>query len=261
MLIDTHCHIHFPDYQDTSVSELLDRARQAGVEKMVLIGTDTVTNQQVAQLSELHQELYYTIGLHPHDAQNEEPIRLADVKKLTTNYPKLVGIGEIGLDYYRNLSPKDTQIAVFRQMLELASQLQLPVVIHDRDAHEDTYQNLKWAVDQWGIRGIIHCFSGDLEFAKKMVDLGFYLSFAGQITFKNAENLRQVAQQIPLKHLLVETDSPYLTPAPHRGKRNEPANVRYTAQKIAEIKKTTLEEVAVQTTQNAMAVFQLDRYS
>ncbi len=257
MLIDTHCHIHFNDYADTTVSELIARAKLAGVEKMILIGTDFETNRQVTTLAPQFSELYCTLGLHPHDASSQKVSDLEIVRKLAAQCQKLVAIGEIGLDYYRNLSPKNVQMEIFEAMMDLACDLQLPIVVHDRDAHEDIYQMIKSKVQSRGIKGVIHCFSGDRDFAQKMMDLDFVLSFAGQITFKNAEVLRDAAKFVPLTSMLVETDSPYLTPVPHRGQRNEPAYVKFTAEKIAEIKQVSFEAVAQQTTANAQRVFKI----
>lgn len=256
MLIDTHCHIHFDDFADTTVEALLERAEQAGVKKMMLIGTDPVTNKQVLEVSAKYPQLHCSLGFHPHDAKDFTPDYLAEVEKMAASV-KVKAIGEIGLDYFRNLSSKEQQIETFEAMCDLASKLHLPIIVHDRDAHDDIVEILVRKAKTKGIQGVIHCFSGDESFAKKMIDIGFYLSFAGNITFKNAENLRQVIRCIPLDSMLIETDSPYLTPVPHRGKRNEPSFVKFVAEQIMSIKNISLEEVAAVTTANAQKVFNI----
>lgn len=256
MLIDTHCHIHFNDYQDTTIEALLENAKQNGVEKMMLIGTDPVTNIQVLEVAAKHPQLNCSLGFHPHDAKDFTVDYLTEVEKMAVN-PKVKAIGEIGLDYFRNLSSKEQQKETFEAMCDLASKLHLPIIVHDRDAHDDIVEILERKAKTKGIQGVIHCFSGDESFAKKMINLGFYLSFAGNITFKNAENLRQVIRCIPLSAMLVETDSPYLTPVPHRGKRNEPSFVKLVAEQISSIKNISLEEVATITSANAQKVFNI----
>ena len=195
------------------------------------------------------------LGVHPHNAKEIDDQTYPTLRGLCRN-GKVRAYGEIGLDFFRNLSPRDIQLKRFREQIGLAKELDLPIVIHDREAHRETLEILKSEkAEESG--GIIHCFSGDYEMAKACLDMGFYISIPGSITFKNAEGSREIVERIPLESLLVETDAPFLTPEPFRGKRNEPSYVRYTAQKVAEIKKVSFEKVAEITTQNALRVYRL----
>lgn len=253
-LIDTHCHIYYKDYTaDWDV--MMARAEKAGVRGMVVIGTDLASSREVCALVQSYPQLYATVGIHPHDADGVADDAMQTLRELVTTNPKVVAIGEIGLDFYRDRSPREEQQRVFRMQLELAKSLGLPVVIHDRDAHEETLAMIR----EVGVtRGVMHCFSGDLSFAKACISQGLYLSIPGTITYANNAMLADVVQGIHLEHLLVETDAPYLTPVPHRGTRNEPSYTLLTAQKIAEIKGVTLEDVARVTTMNAGKLFGID---
>jgi len=253
-LVDSHAHLDFADY-DTDRDAVLERARQAGLKWIVSIGAGAgiESGRRSLLLSREILMVYSTAGIHPHDAKiwsseiADEIIRLA-------KEPKQVAIGEIGLDFAKEYSPREMQETAFREQLKIANELDLPVIIHSRNAHRETLRIIK---DLKPKRGVMHCFSGSLELARQMVKLGFYISIPGVITFKNARTLIEVAQGIPLDRLLVETDCPFLTPEPFRGKRNEPAYVKYVAEKIAQIKSIPFEQVAEQTASNAELLFSL----
>jgi TatD DNase family protein len=254
-LFDTHAHINLAHF-DEDREEVINRMFSGGVEKIVIPGVDLETvNSAIKLAGEYSGKIYAAIGFHPQDAIKWAPENYAELKELAKN-PCVVAIGEIGLDYYWDTSPKDRQYEVLKLQIDLAKELSLPIIIHTRESLDDTLAILKENnADQVG--GIFHCFSGDLEFAKKCIELGFYISFAGNITFKTAQNLRDAAREIPLDKILIETDSPYLTPVPHRGKRNEPAYVQFVAKEIAGLKNISVEEVAKQTYNNAKKVFKI----
>lgn len=252
-LIDTHAHLDFPQF-DGDREEVIERALAAGVKCIVNVGADLASSRRAVALAEEHPQIYAAVGVHPHDAKTLTDEALAELRELT-HHPKVVAIGEIGLDFYRDLSPRDKQREAFKRQLALAQELDKPVIIHDREAHAEVMETLR----RWqGLHGVLHCFSGDLEMARKAIELGFYISIAGPVTFKKARRLAEIVHQLPLKHLLIETDSPYLTPHPHRGKRNEPAYVKLVAQRIAALKEVPPETVARTTTDNARAVFGLE---
>jgi TatD DNase family protein len=213
------------------------------------------SNEAAAALAESHPALYATVGMHPHDAKDVGEDEIEKLKKLATR-PKVIAVGETGLDFYYNHSPHDVQRKVFARFVQFARETKLPLVVHERDAFPDALELLR---QEGGseVPGVIHCFTGDLAAAQAYLDLGFYLSFTGIVTFKNAEPLRDVVRQVPLERIFVETDSPYLTPVPHRGKRNEPAYVRLVAETIAKVKGLALEEVARVTTNNVRALFRI----
>ncbi|MDS1029745.1 TatD family hydrolase [Bacillota bacterium LX-D] len=254
MLIDTHAHLNDPTLLE-DLPEVLQRAAAAGVEKIVNIGYDFPSSQKAAELAAQYSNLYAAVGIHPHDAfQYDE--HCEELKTLAQG-EKVVAIGEIGLDYYRDLSPRDKQQEIFRAQINLAKELKLPIIIHDRDAHGDVLQIMQEEKAN-EVGGILHCFSGSWEMAKECLKLGFYISFAGPVTFKNARRVQEVAQQVPLDWLLVETDCPYLAPEPYRGKRNEPAYVVETAKKIAELREMPFEELAAATKANAQKLFKIN---
>lgn len=258
MLIDTHTHLDDARY-DGDRDAMIERARGAGVGTLVTIGCDLVTSRAAVALADRYPFIYATVGAHPHEVKHIVPGWYEELRELAT-HPKVVGYGEIGLDYHYDHSPRDTQQARFREQIRLARALDLPVVIHTREAQEDTVAILK--EERAGeVGGVFHCFSGDAWLAKDALDLGFYLSFSGVITFQNAAMLREIVRTVPLDRILVETDCPYLTPVPHRGRRNEPAHVRLVAEKIAEIKGPIeaigLEEVGRITSENARRLFKL----
>jgi TatD DNase family protein len=254
MLIDSHAHIQGKEYTG-EVAAVIERARQAGVEKIIAVGGagDMTSNTEAVALAESFPDIYATVGKHPHDAKDVGPEDLAELKELSA-HPKVVAVGETGLDYYYSHSPHEVQRRVFAQFIHMARETELPIVVHERDAAKDAAELLR-AEGEANLRGVIHCFTGDYQAACKYLDLGFYISFTGIITFKNADRLRAVVRQVPLDRMMVETDSPYLTPVPHRGKRNEPAHVRWVAETIAKVKGVDLETVARVTSENVRDLF------
>ena len=256
MLVDTHCHVQTRQF-DKDRTEVLDRALEAGVQTLVCVGYDEPTNRGAQALLTAHDPrltTYATAGLHPHDAKDLTPAILADIESLARS-GNIVAIGECGLDFYRNLSTPEQQRDAFAAQIELAASLDMPLVVHDRDAHESVIEMLR----QHGARrGVMHCFSGNWPLARACLDLGFYISIAGPITFQNAsEELREVVRRTPANRLVVETDCPYLTPQPFRGKRNEPALVRLVAEKTARLRGEDFDAFATQSTANAKALFRL----
>ena len=257
-LIDSHCHLNY-DYAPKTVDDLVREAKAAGVSHLVTIGTEMATLAEIVRISEAHECVYHTAGVHPHDAQKMKDEDLAVLRKAGT-HPKCRAIGEIGLDYHYDHSPHDIQIQRLNEQLEIALSLKQPVIIHSRDGEEDLLKSLtpySKKVAAGIAPGVIHCFTGTAPFAKACVDLGFYISFSGILTFKKADDIREVAASVPLDRILVETDSPYLAPVPMRGKKCEPSMVRFTAQKLAEIRGISFPELAEQTTRNSRAFFRL----
>jgi TatD DNase family protein len=257
-LIDSHCHLNY-DYAPKTADDLIREAKAAGITALVTIGTDLQTISEVQSISEKYEEVYHTIGVHPHDASS---LSDADSELLlrAAKHPKCRGIGEIGLDYHYDNSPREIQKQRLEQQLEIALELAKPIVIHSRDGEEDLLRSLtSYAkrVPTGSIPGVIHCFTGTEAFGRACLDLGFYISFSGIITFKKADEVRACVAAFPLEKLLVETDSPFLAPIPHRGKKCEPAMVKLTAMKIAEVKGVDLETVARVTTENAKRVFRI----
>lgn len=257
MFVDSHCHIDGPEY-DADREEVIARAREAGVTTMLNVGTGDPQSgvfERAATLAEQHEELYCAIGVHPHDAKLFDASaekRLIDLAKQNS---RVIAWGEIGLDYHYDHSPREVQRDVFGRQLAIAGELNLPVVIHSREADEDTVAILRQELSGFSRAGVMHCFGGSLEMAEQAIELGFFISFAGNLTFKKADDLRAIAQKLPLERLLIETDCPYLTPMPFRGKRNEPARVVETAKFLAELKNVTLEDVGRVTTENFERLF------
>jgi TatD DNase family protein len=252
MLIDTHAHLEMREFKN-DLDDVIRRAREAGVEYIVTIGTTVESSRDAVVLADKYDFIYAAIGIHPHEVKDILHPAYEIIRHLS-KHKKVVAYGEIGLDYYYEHSPRGDQKRKFRDMLREARELDLPVIIHDRDAHEDT---LKILSEEWSpeLGGVMHCFSGDIAMAKKVIEMGFSLSIAGPVTFPKAEALREVVKQIPIEHLLIETDAPYLAPQPVRGKRNEPAFVRHTAEAIAQIKGLSFDDVARITSFNAMQLF------
>ncbi|HET6871606.1 MAG TPA: TatD family hydrolase [Sporolactobacillaceae bacterium] len=254
MLFDTHTHLNAEQFEE-DYKEVIERAREAGVSKMVVVGFDQPTIKRAMALIEQYDELYASVGWHPVDAIDLTEKDLDWIEALA-KHPKVVALGEMGLDYHWDKSPVDIQKEVFRVQIQLAKKLKLPIIIHNREATQDIIQIL----DEEGaqdVGGIMHCFSADWEAAKHCLDMNFHISFGGPVTFKNADSTREVAQKIPLDRLLIETDCPYLSPHPFRGKRNEPARVRLIAEQLAVLKGISLEELAQITTQNANRLFHI----
>ena len=256
MLFDTHTHVNDEQF-DNDVAEVIARAQQEGVGKMVVVGFDRPTIEKAIQLIDTYEHIYGCIGWHPVDAIDMTDEDLAWIEDLA-QHPKVVALGEMGLDYHWDKSPKDIQQEVFRKQIRLAKKMKLPIVIHNREATADVISILKEEGAE-EVGGIMHCFSGSAETAIECIDLNFYISLGGPVTFKNAKKPKEVAAQIPLDKLLVETDCPYLAPHPFRGKRNEPAYVKLVAEQIAEIKGIAFEDVARATTKNAEVLFGINR--
>jgi TatD DNase family protein len=249
---DTHCHLNHPDFASDAGS-VWNRAREAGVHTAIVVGYDLASTESALQIAERFDGCWASVGIHPHDAVQCDENALLQLHRLAS-HPRVMAIGEIGLDYYRNLSPKDAQQQALEQQIHLALQLRLPVIIHCRDAYDDLLDILA----RYPLRGVLHCFSGELHHAQRAVEMGWYLGIGGVVTFKNARTLREVVRQVPLDNLLLETDAPYLAPMPHRGKRNEPAYIPLIAQMVASLKNVPLEELATVTTQNARCLFSLE---
>ena len=254
MLIDSHAHLEMPEFRK-DLSEVLQRAKDSGIGYIFTVGTERKDWRRALEIAGSHPSVYAILGVHPHNAREIDEKTYPALKELC-KHEKVKAYGEIGLDFFRNHSPRDVQLKRFREQIALAKELRLPIVVHDREAHQETLEILK--SEKAGENGgIIHCFSGDEEMAKACIDMGFYISIPGSITYKNAERFREIVKSLPLETLLVETDAPFLTPVPFRGKRNEPSYVRYTAEKVAEIKKVSFEKVAEVTTENALRVYRL----
>ncbi|MEH7300966.1 TatD family hydrolase [Neobacillus drentensis] len=252
MLFDTHVHLNADQYNE-DLEEVIARAQEAGVTNMVVVGFDRPTITRAMELVEQYEFLYACVGWHPVDAIDMTDEDLLWIEELAS-HRKVVAIGEMGLDYHWDKSPKDIQKEVFRKQIRLAKKVKLPIVIHNREATADIVDILKEEGAE-EVGGIMHCFSGSAEVAKECVKMNFYISLGGPVTFKNAKKPKEVAAEIPLDKLLIETDCPYLAPHPYRGKRNEPGYVKLVAEEIAEIKELTFEEVADATTRNAKKVF------
>jgi TatD DNase family protein len=253
MLIDSHAHLEMKEF-DNDRNDVIERAKAAGVDFIVTVGTNLRLSRKAVALAGQHENIYATIGVHPHDVGKIDNKTYDDLKELARE-KKVVAYGEIGLDYFRNIAPQAQQIEKFSEQLQLARELNLPVVIHDRDAHD---QSLKMVKSSGIHRGVFHCFSGDYEMARQCLDWGFYLSVPGVVTFNKSKTIQDVVKKVPLSSLLLETDCPYLTPIPFRGKRNEPAYIVHTAKKVAEIKGLSWEEVAAVTAQNTLNLFHIE---
>ena len=253
MLIDSHAHID-DDRFDADREAVLSRARAAGVDLIVNIGADMASSARSVALAEQYPQVYATVGMHPHDAKD---MREQDYQQLVrwAAQPKVVAIGEIGLDYHYDLSPRPVQQEVFLRQLDIARQTGKPFVVHEREAHADTFEIIRSAAK--GLEGVFHCFSGSVETARQYLKLGFYVSIAGPVTFPKSAKTKEVARYVPLDRLLVETDSPYLTPQAFRGRRNEPAYVRLVAEEIASLRELPLEELARATSENACRLFRI----
>ena len=253
-LVDTHAHLDFPRFKKDR-SQVIERAFENELKYIVNIGADLQSSRNSIKLAEQYDNIYATVGIHPHGADKADLEALKELREMAQS-DKVVAIGETGLDFHYDNSPREKQKQAFRAQLRLASNMGLPVVIHAREADEDTVKILKEeGIEKTG--GIMHCFASDKKMARKALDLGLYLAFGGLITFSNLDNLRSIVKDVPLDRLLVETDAPYLTPDPYRGKRNEPLYVKHVAEKIAEIKNISLQEVAETTTKNAEKIYKL----
>jgi TatD DNase family protein len=254
MLIDTHAHLSLPQF-DKDRTEMIKRARDAGIKHIITVGTDSDDCRKAVALAQEHDFISAAVGIHPHDAKTINAETYSLLRELADD-DNVVAIGEIGLDFYRNLSSQEIQVQHFREQLWLAREVSLPVIIHDREAHQKVLQILQEEKAET-MGGVIHCFSGDWEMAKACLDMGFYISIPGTITFKKSEEYHKLVRDLPLDRMLVETDCPFLAPHPFRGKRNEPAYVQYVAKAVAGIKGLGCEAFAEITTQNAQKLFNL----
>lgn len=254
-MIDTHAHLDMEEFAG-DLPGVLARALEAGVTGIISVGIDLPSSVKALELASSHDIVYASVGYHPHNAGEADMEVLGNLAHLASN-PKVVAWGEIGLDFFRRHSPPQCQMEAFERQLDMAGELGLPVIIHDRDAHEALYEILRRKNP--ALNGVIHCFSGDYALAEKLMDMGFYISIPGTVTYKKAEQVREVAERIPLERLLVETDAPFLAPVPCRGKRNEPAFVKHTALEIARLRGIDLQDLARATSGNAEALFKLGK--
>lgn len=252
MLTDTHAHLHFKDYAE-DVPSMLDRARQNGVGFFLNVGTHLACSKQAVAFAERHENVFAAVGCHPHDAQDFKDEDYEEFRKLTS-HPKVVAIGEVGLDFFRNLSPRERQEAVLRKFIGLYKETGLPLLLHIRDAHAETFRILE---EEAGtrVRGVLHCFSGDRAVLEKASAMGLWISFAGNVTYKKNAYLREVLPYVPKDKILTETDSPFLPPEGYRGKRNEPAYMKESALLMAGLLGLSLEDFAALTSRNARELF------
>ena len=250
MLIDSHCHLLSTEYED--VDKEIKNALESGIDKIIINGIDLNTSIEAVELANKYDQVYAAVGIGPEEVLN---ISMEDIDKIDNlcSQKKVIAIGEIGLDYYWTTETKDIQVGILKEMLRIASKNNLPVIVHNRNATEDIYKYLK----EYNVTGIMHCFSGSVETAKEFIKLGFLIGVGGVVTFKNAKKIKEVVKQIPITLISLETDSPYLTPEPNRGKKNSPKNLIYIAQEIAKIKGLPLDEITRQTAVNVVSKFDL----
>jgi TatD DNase family protein len=253
MLVDSHCHLDFPDFS-AELDAIVARARGAGVGRIVTISTRVKRHAQIFAIAEKFPEVFCSVGTHPHYSDQELEIDAARLIAIS-KHPKVVAIGEAGLDYFRNNSPREAQAQSFRQHIQAARETKLPLVIHSRDCDADMAQILREESGKGAFPAVLHCFTGGRDLAFAAMDQGHYVSFTGILTFKNSDALREVAAALPLDRILVETDAPYLAPLPYRGKRNEPAYVAETAKVLADVRGVSADEIACQTTENFFRLF------
>lgn len=255
MYIDTHCHLDSEKY-DEDRAEVIDALKDAGIDYVINPGCNMESSKKSIRLARDNDIIYAAVGVHPHDANElEEDESRFDELKLLAGEGKVVAIGEIGLDYHYDFSPREVQKKWFEKQVKLAKELNLPIIVHDREAHQDTFEIIAREAADGNLRGVIHSFSGSLEMANEYIKMGFFIGLGGVVTFKNAKKPKEVAENIDLEYLLVETDGPYLTPEPNRGKRNNPAYVRHTANYIANLRGMSPEKLAEITTENAKRLF------
>lgn len=253
MLVDSHCHLDFPDFSE-ELDDIVDRARSAGVETLLTICTSITNFDAVRSIAERYDNIYCSVGIHPHNAALEPDIQSRHLVKMA-DHPKVVGIGETGLDYYYDKSPRNRQQENFRTHIRAARETGLPLIVHSREAERDTADILTEEMGKGAYTGVMHCFSSREELADTAMDLGLYISLSGIVTFKNARDLRGIVPRIPDTRLLIETDAPYLAPVPKRGRRNEPSFVIHTASAVARIRQVGLDEIAATTTANFYRLF------
>tara|TARA_Y100000590_G_scaffold231774_1_gene261123 strand:+ start:526 stop:1281 length:756 start_codon:yes stop_codon:yes gene_type:complete len=251
MLTDSHCHLFYDEIQN-DIENIFDRSKQLGVNRFICVGTNINDSAQSLEIAEKYDNVFCSAGVHPHDSKDVGVDYIQQIETMMRS-DKMIAVGEIGLDYYRNISPKKNQIKIFHELLSLADKINKPVIFHNREADNDILDILS---SYPNVIGVSHCFSSTLSTAKKLLDMGYYISFSGNLTFKNS-TLPRVAKYLPLDRLLVETDSPYLSPEPFRGKVNEPGRTRYVAEKLAEIHNVSFELIAKKTTENINNLFSI----
>ncbi|WP_138420028.1 TatD family hydrolase [Aquibacillus sediminis] len=256
MLFDTHVHLNVEQFREDR-EEVMQRAKQAGVEYMVVVGFDHETIPKAIELAENNDNMYATVGWHPVDAIDMTEKELNWLEELV-EHPKVVALGEMGLDYHWDKSPKDVQKEVFRKQIRLAKKVEMPIIIHNREATEDIIEVLQ-EENAAEVGGIMHCYNDSADYVQECLDMNFFISLGGPVTFKNATLPKEVAKVVPLDRLLIETDCPFLAPHPNRGKRNEPAYVKLVAEKIAELREISFEQVSQATTENALKFFNIER--
>ncbi|WP_342262790.1 MULTISPECIES: TatD family hydrolase [unclassified Spiroplasma] len=248
-LFDTHCHLVSDSYQDEDINNILEEAKLIGVNLICNVGYDLKTSKLAVDQAFSSPDVFAAVGIHPNDVSNHQEHHLYELEELIKT-GSVCAIGEIGLDYYRNQDSSDLQKEWFIKQIKLAKKYQLPILVHIRDAFDDAYEILK----QYDVVGIMHCFSANTKTANKFIELGYYISFSGILTFENAKDLQQVAKDLPLNKIVLETDAPYLTPVPYRGTKNYPKNIIFTAKKLASLKKISLNDVIITTTNNAKRI-------
>ena len=254
MLIDSHCHLNFPDFKD-DFNDVLERSEEAGVKVLQTICTKLSEFPDVLSISKKHANIYCSIGIHPHNVSSEPEFSPVEIIEVASAEGKIIGIGETGLDYYYEHSPRELQKESFRKHISVSRETGLPVIIHSRDADKDTASLLRSEFEKGSFPGVIHCFNGSKEVAQAALDCGLFISLAGIVTFKNANSLRDTVKDLPADRLLVETDAPFLAPVPKRGKRNEPSFVRYTADFAAGLLELDSQKFAIQTSKNFISLF------
>ena len=256
MIIDSHCHLDYPNLYNQLV-DIIKRANNNDVKYLLTICTTLESFEKIKIITKKHKNIYGTFGIHPHETEKFRQVDTKFIKDAKSEHDKIIGIGETGLDFYYNHSDKKIQKKSFIDHISAACELNIPVIVHSRNAENDTYDILKSESKNSNLKVLMHCFTGSKDFAKKLIDLNFYISVSGIITFKKAEELAAVVSSIPMENLLVETDSPYLAPMPYRGKDNEPSYIIHTIKKLSEIKKLSIESIALNTTNNFMKLFNL----
>ncbi len=254
MIVDTHAHLDFENYND-NLNQIIERAKENDVKKIIIPGVRADLWKNVLKIANEHENIYAMLGVHPSDVSSWDDSILNKMEDFLKNEKKIVGIGEIGLDYFYSKDDKEQQIDIFKKQIEIAKKYKKTIVIHDRDAHGDTFDIIKTTKAYETCNIVFHCFSGSLEFANECIKLGAYIAIGGVVTFKNAKNVKHVAQNIPLNRLLLETDSPYLTPTPYRGEENEPGYTKFVAEEIANLRNISYDEIAQATTDNVKKVF------
>ena len=254
VIIDSHAHLDYPQFAD-ELPQIIARAGDAGVERVISIGVKLSTVDAPRRIAENFDNVWFSVGVHPHEAASEADACNYDAFLEHARHPKCVAIGEAGLDYFYGHAPRELQAQSFRTQIQVARQLDLPIIVHARDADNDMADIIEDEIKKGAFRGVLHCFSSGAELAMRAIDVGFYVSFSGILTFNKSDELRAIAADIPADRLLVETDAPFLAPMPHRGKTNEPAYTAYTLAKLAEVRGQTINAMAVQTYDNTLRLF------